>query len=123
MAVEMYSYVETTKGICNLKYSSDLTLKPLNLIYIPVGVLMFFSERKILLLIPLKTNTKLIHVLRFNSYRTVNTFSIGYQNQEVSAYREIIAVCSESHPNHKYALCEYEVQILGTKHSGTDSNH
>jgi len=72
---------------------------------------------------PLKTKSKLIHVQKFNSYRTVNTFSIGYEIQEVGAYREIIAVCSESHPKHKYAMCEHEVQILGTKHSGTDSNH
>jgi len=75
------------------------------------------------LLNPLKTKTKLFHVQRFNSYRTANTFSIGYENQEVNVYRELTAVCSESHPKHKYALCEHEVQILGTKHSGTDSNH
>jgi hypothetical protein len=72
---------------------------------------------------PLKTETKLTHVQKFSLYRTVNNFSIGYENQEVGVYREIIAVCSKSHPKHKYALCEHEVQILGTKHSGTDSNH
>ena len=44
MAVEMYTYVEQTKGVCNLKYSSDLTLKPLNIIYIPVCVLMFIQK-------------------------------------------------------------------------------
>jgi len=44
MALEMYSYEEQTKGICNLEYSSDLTLKHLNLIYIPVCVLMFIQK-------------------------------------------------------------------------------
>jgi len=37
---------------------------------------------------------------RFSPYRAVNTLHLGYTNQSVNLYREIIDVCSEIHTKH-----------------------
>jgi len=38
-------------------------------------------------------------------------------------YREIIAVCSESHTKHTNTLCGQNVQFVCVKRGGTFSNH
>ena len=39
------------------------------------------------------------------------------------AYREIIAVCSETHTKHKNTQCGQNVELLNVKPGGTYSNH
>jgi hypothetical protein len=38
-------------------------------------------------------------------------------------YREIIAVCSETHTEHINALCGQNIEFLNVKPAGTYSNH
>ena len=41
---------------------------------------------------------------RFSPYRAVNKLRLGYKTIHLMLYREIIAVCSESHTKHTNTL-------------------
>jgi hypothetical protein len=72
---------------------------------------------------PLKIKKNLNYVKRFNSYRAVNTFRLGYKTSQLMLYREIIAVCSEIHTKHINTLSGQNVEFVNVKPGGTYSNH
>jgi len=58
-------------------------------------------------------------VKRSSPYRAVNTLRLGYKNQSVMLYREIIAVCSEIRTEQINILCGQNVEFLDSKPAGT----
>ena len=71
----------------------------------------------------LKEQTDLNYISTSSPYRTVNTLSLGYKNHQLKLYREIIAVCSQTHTKHINTGCGQNVELLNVKPSGTYSNH
>jgi hypothetical protein len=67
----------------------------------------------------LKTKISLNYIVRFSSYRAVNTI-VGYKKtSRLMLCSEIIAVCSEIHIKHVNTLCRQNVELLNVKPGGT----
>jgi len=55
------------------------------------------------------------YVDRIILYCTGNTVYVGYTNQTVMLYREIITVCPEIHTKHMNTVCGQNVELLNVK--------
>jgi hypothetical protein len=66
---------------------------------------------------PLKTEYNLNYIWICSSYRAVNIFCLGYENESMLHW-EITAVCSEVRTKHINANCGQNVKFLSTKPDG-----
>jgi hypothetical protein len=63
------------------------------------------------------------HILRFSSYRAVNTPCLGYKSNYLMLCREIIALCSEIPTRHVIIICGQNVECFNVKRGVTCYNY